>query len=182
MSDLPLHPLVVHFPLVLAVLAPIAVLLLTVALLRGRPAVGLAWLSAFVLGGLAVSAYVAIETGEQDEERVMAITGEDPLERHEEAAELLLVLSLVGAGLAVASGLVSASDGAVRARLPLALATLAAAGAVAYAAVRAGHSGGELVYVHGAALAHLRPGALETGVPAPGEADRGLDHEGQDED
>jgi uncharacterized membrane protein len=182
MSELPLHPIAVHFPVVLAVLAPAFALALLVALLRRRPATGLAWLVAILFAGLAVSAFIASETGELDEERVEAITGEGPLERHEDAAELLLALSLAGAAIATAGGLAAASQGAARARLPLALVTFAAGGAVAFAAVRAGHSGGELVYVHGAALAHMKPGAVG-GAPAPSATPEAREHGGDhDED
>ncbi len=164
MSELPLHPIIVHFPVVLAMLAPLLALALLIVLLRRRASLGLAWLVASLFAGLAVSSFVAMETGELDEARVEAITGEGPLERHEEAAELLMVLAVVGAAVATVGGLVAASEGAARARIPVALVTLAAGGAVAFAAVRAGHSGGELVYVHGAALAHVKAGALE---PSP---------------
>lgn len=42
---------------------------------------------------LAVSSWVAVETGEQQEDRVERVVGERPLHSHEEAAELFLLLS-----------------------------------------------------------------------------------------
>jgi uncharacterized membrane protein len=162
-AELPVHPVVVHFPIVFAVLSPVLALWLVLRLGRGGEANPVSWLVAATFTLLAASAFVATETGETDEDMVAAVTGEGPLERHEEAAERLLVLALVGAGLAVAG----AAAGRTRARLPLAVATLAAGGVVTWAAVATGHSGGELVYVHGAAQAHIRNSAGDAGTVTP---------------
>jgi uncharacterized membrane protein len=150
-TALPLHPVVVHFPIVLAVFAPVVGLWLVLRLARGHEASPVSWLVAAVWALLAGSAFLAMETGEDDADKVAAITGAGPVARHEEAAERLLVLSFIGAGLATASALA----GRTRARLPLAAATLVAGGVVTWAAVVTGHGGGELVYHHGAAAAHL---------------------------
>ncbi len=84
-----------------------------------------------------------------------------PLERHEEAAERFLLLSggvflLAGAGL-------------VRGRVGAAARLAASAGALGLVAAGTlvGHSGGELVYRHGAAAAHATAvGATATRIGA----------------
>ena len=144
----PLHPAVVHFPVVLAFLLPIFAGFALWTIRRGT-APRRAW--AIPLGlsaALALSSWVAVETGEAQNERVERVVSERPLETHEEAAELFLALS---AGLLVVSvgGLVRGTVGTV-ARVA---ATVGAAGLVV-AATQVGHTGGQLVYRYGAASAY----------------------------
>src|SRR5690606_7895092 len=108
-----------------------------------------AWaLPVAVAAALTLSAWVAIETGEREEDRVEQVVGDAAIHGHEEAAERFLVLSgvlLVIAGV----GLVPRTVGEA-ARL---LTAVGALGLLA-AGVQVGHSGGELVYRHGAASAY----------------------------
>lgn len=154
MWNVPLHPALVHLPLGLAFVLPLLAVGLTVAALRGRWSTG-AWamlvglLLLTVGGGLA-----AVQTGEQDEEVVERVVPESFIEQHEERAEAFVWVS--GAVLALALGaLVLKKEGARRV-----LATGVTAGTLAMALLAAwtGHSGGELVYSHGAASAHSSAG------------------------
>jgi uncharacterized membrane protein len=167
----PLHPAVVHFPIVLAVLAPIFAAGALWAIRRGgRPS--RAWgVATIVFALLAASSWVAVETGEQQEERVENVVSERPLESHEEAAELFLIAT--GAVLAVAAlGLVRGTVGRV-ARIA------AAAGSVALLGIgwNVGRTGGELVYRHGAASAYTGStvGANDGRELARDERDEGSD-------
>lgn len=145
----PLHPAIVHFPIVLVVLLPIFGIGALWMIRRGASA-RRAWaLPLAIAAGLTLSAFVAVRTGEAQEERVEEVVTERVLHGHEEAAERFLVLSgvlLVIAAAGLASGNVGRS-----ARL------IATAGAVAliYAGIQVGRSGGELVYTHGAASAYI---------------------------
>lgn len=147
----PLHPLVVHFPVVLSVLLPIFVLVALWSIRKGTTP-RKAWaLPLSVAAALTLSAWVAIETGEREEDRVEQVVSERVLHDHEEAAEQFLVLS--GALLLMAgAGLLPRTAGQA-ARI------LTAAGAVGLLGLGAwvGHSGGELVYRHGAASAYTQP-------------------------
>ena len=145
---IPLHPLVVHFPIVLAVLLPISALVALWAIRKGTTP-RWAWaLPVAVAAALTVSAYVATETGEREEDRVERVVTESAIHGHEEAAERFLVLS--GVLLLVAGvGLMPRTVGEA-ARL---LTAVGAVGLLA-AGVQVGHSGGELVYRHGAASAY----------------------------
>jgi hypothetical protein len=152
----PLHPAVVHFPVVLAFLLPIFAGFALWTIRRGT-APRRAW--AIPLGlsaALALSSWVAVETGEAQDERVENVVSERPLETHEEAAELFLALS---AGLLVVSAV-----GLVRGRVGTAARVAATVGAVGLVigATRVGHTGGQLVYRYGAASAYAT-GA--TGAP-----------------
>jgi uncharacterized membrane protein len=159
----PLHPAVVHFPIVLMFLLPIAAI---VALWRQRRSPGSrgSWVLTTVLAGaLTASAWLALETGEQDEEGVERVVPEAALETHEEAAGRFLWLSAGVLGLAGA--------GLLRGRVGTAarLATTVGAVGLVVAGALVGHSGGALVYQYGAAAAHS--GAIASGAGDTGGAE-----------
>ncbi|MDJ0847798.1 MAG: hypothetical protein QNK04_05355 [Myxococcota bacterium] len=147
----PLHPAVVHFPIVLAVLAPLVAVAVFWAIRTGR-ADRRAWLGVVGLQlGLVGVTGLAVKSGEREEERVERVVAERHIEAHEEAAERFLVLSALVFPLAIA-GLLTGPMGRVGRTLTVALSFVATV-----AAAVAGHSGGELVYRHGAASAYVDP-------------------------
>ncbi|HET9314462.1 MAG TPA: DUF2231 domain-containing protein [Vicinamibacteria bacterium] len=161
MSDLPLHPALVHLPLGLAFVMPLLALILAWALWTGRAArrtwaIVVALQAVLLAGGL-----VALRTGEAQEERVERIVGDAALARHETAAEQFVWASALTLGLA-AAGLLLKKRGPMRAVLVLtALGSIIVTGL----AVRTGHAGGRLVYVHGAASAYSGVDEAAAGNP-----------------
>jgi uncharacterized membrane protein len=156
----PLHPAVVHFPIVLMILLPVAAAVALVAIRRGarfRPvwAVPVAFAAA-----LALSAWAAVETGEGQEERVERIVPAAALEAHADAAEGFLVASAALFAVA-AAGLAGGAVG----RTARWVATLASVVVVAMG-IRVGDAGGQLVYRHGAATAYTGGSAVQPGMPA----------------
>ncbi|MBX3147447.1 MAG: hypothetical protein KF785_11835 [Gemmatimonadales bacterium] len=147
----PLHPAVVHFPIVFAVLLPIVAGIALWAIRRGTGA-RRAWAAPVALAAaLSLSAWAATETGEDQEERVETVVAEAPLETHEAAADRFLVGSL-GVLTIMVVGLAGGRVGSIARGLGL-VATLA----LTVAGYQVGHSGGELVYRHGAASAYTVP-------------------------
>lgn len=146
----PLHPALVHLPIALALLVPLVALFALLALrLEIVPARG--WAFVVLLQALLVgSAWLAIETGEDQEARVEKVVAERHVEEHEEAAVWLLRGAAV-ALLVIGAGLAPGRIGGVARPLGLVLSL-----AVAGAAARTGHSGGPLVYQHGAASAYTQ--------------------------
>jgi uncharacterized membrane protein len=149
-TGLPLHPVVVHLPMALAVLIPIL-------------SFGVIWWaarspSAFAAWKIVIAAYViligtgliAMKTGENEEEVVESKVGESLIESHEEKAEIFLWAAGVAAVLAIGAGLVR-TDSARRSLMwASSLGSLVVAGTGAWT----GHAGGEMVYKHGAASAY----------------------------
>lgn len=148
----PLHPAVVHFPIVFAVLLPLVAVGALWAIRRGT-APRRAWaFPVAVAGALAISAFVAVRSGEAQQERVERVVSDRPLESHEEAAELFLVLSgvlLLVAGIGLAPGVAGRA-----ARMVGTVGTVVLLGA----GYQVGASGGDLVYRHGAASAYAQTG------------------------
>ena len=154
----PLHPAIVHFPLVLAMLLPILALGALWAIRRGTTP-RKAWaFPAGVAAALALSAWVSVETGESAGEKVEKVVAEQPLESHEESAEAFLAMS-AGLALLVGAGLAGGRLG----RAARILGTVGTAG-LAFAAIQVGHSGGQLVYRYGAASAYVQDSAAAKGA------------------
>jgi uncharacterized membrane protein len=148
----PLHPAIVHFPIALAVLVPLFALGGLLAIHRGAAA--RSWVLVVGMGAaLVLSSWLAVETGEAQEDTVEAVVSEAALHEHEEAAEALLVTSGV-LFLLLAAGLVSGRVGRA-ARVVSGPASLV----LLVMVFRVGASGGELVYEHGAASAYASPSA-----------------------
>lgn len=168
----PLHPAVVHLPIALAVLMPAVALGAAIAIWRGWLP-GRSWVAVLLLQAtLAGSGWLALETGEQQEERVERVVAERPIETHEERAEQFQAAVVVALAI-IAAGLLPGAAGSL-VRGVAVLATLAVLGA----GIRVGHSGGELVYRHGAADAYTS----RTLAGAPSSAPRSQGHESDHDD
>jgi uncharacterized membrane protein len=142
----PLHPALVHFPIVLILLGAL-VAVVAVVVRRGH----LPWLAAGLLVLGAAGALVAAKTGGDAAELVgdLNATGEQVLDEHEEWGEFARNLALVAAALAI--GAASVSKFPRTARVVASLAAVAALTA-SYGVAQAGHYGGRLVYKHGAGI------------------------------
>jgi uncharacterized membrane protein len=156
MTSLPLHPAIVHLPLGLAFILPVLAIGFLWALWtnRVRPR---AWLTIVALQAVLVSGgLLAMNTGEREEDRVETVVPDAALEQHEAYAEQFVwaaAITWLVAGLV----LVVRHQGAARG---LAVATVAGTVIVAAAALRVGHAGGRLVYVHNAGAAYAGPADL----------------------
>ncbi|HET9424621.1 MAG TPA: DUF2231 domain-containing protein [Gemmatimonadaceae bacterium] len=163
----PLHPAVVHFPVVLAFLLPLFAIGAIWTIRRGTR-MRAAWSVPLAMAvALTASAWVAVQTGESQDERIEQVVAEQPLETHEEMAETFMTASAVLAVIA-AAGLIGGIAGKTARAL-----TAVGAVVLVVGAARVGHSGGELVYKHGAASAYARAdsGAIST-TQAGGEVER----------
>jgi hypothetical protein len=163
----PLHPAVVHFPIVLMTFLPLITMFVLWRLHDGARLRTWGWvvLTAVLVVG---SGLVAEETGEDQEERVEQVVHESAVEAHHEAAEAFVLAAWIVLGLSLvgfAPGL--AGRGA---RVLTLLGTLA----LGYFGVRVGDLGGRLVYEHGAASAYTTD-AGTPGTPMSEETHNGED-------
>jgi len=157
MLPYPLHPAVVHFPVVFALLLPLFVIGALWMIRRGANA-RRAWV--FPIGcaaALALSSWAAVQTGGAQSERVEQVVSEQAIESHEEVAEAFLAVS-AGVAIVALFGLAGGTLGrAARG------ATVVGALTLAGLAARVGHSGGQLVYRYGAASAYTSKTTTSSG-------------------
>jgi uncharacterized membrane protein len=151
MTDLPLHPAIVHLPLGLAIALPLLAAAVALGALRGWWSPRAWWLVVGLQGLLLAGTGAAWLTGEADEDRVEETRGEALVEAHEEAAGRFLGVAGVAGVLALAGALLPAGRGRAAALVAAHVALLAAGGQ----ALVTGHAGGELV--HGGTDGAQRP-------------------------
>jgi hypothetical protein len=161
MQGIPLHPALVHVPLGLSLVMPIVAAGIGFALLKGwatKPMwlVVIALQAVVLVGGLA-----AMNSGEEEEEVVEKVVNERLIEEHEEKAEAFVW----SAGLTLALSVTVLVLGAQQVGIAAMVTALAAAVTLGLG-YRVGHSGGELVFKHGAAAAYTG-GAAAGGGGSP---------------
>jgi uncharacterized membrane protein len=149
MSDLPLHPIFVHFPIGLGSVLPLLVLVVFLGCYTRYFSKSTWILVPMFLAIIVGSGWLAMKAGEQDEERVEKIVGEEFMDAHSHAADFfwqsaagLLVLSLAPLGMN-------------KGRSAVQIAVLFGSLALLWPLYNVGHSGGRLVYQLGAASVHV---------------------------
>ncbi|MBI3204036.1 MAG: hypothetical protein HYZ29_21035 [Myxococcales bacterium] len=149
---MPLHPVIVHIPVALAVLMPlIAGGLLLATWRKWLPA--RAWAMALALQAvLAIGGFAAMNTGEREEDRVEKVVPEAALEAHEDAGKRFMIGAIAVLALAAVPMFLR------RDSLKVAAMGAATAGTLAVVALGydVGHKGGKLVYVEGATKAYTQ--------------------------
>lgn len=136
----PLHPAIVHFPIVLMFVAP---LVAGWAIWRMRmPESGArVWLVVPVLlAAVAVSSFVAVRTGEDGEDFAEQFVDHDTVEEHEEQGTQFMWFALASVVIAAAGFLPG------RAGLGMRILTLVVVVTGVVLVTRTGHSGGTMVY------------------------------------
>lgn len=149
MNGLPLHPVVVHLPIALGFILPLFTIVICFCMAKNILENKTWYLVIFLQLIFVSSLFMAIETGEKEEDKVGEVIGETWVEWHEEQTEALmpmglLVLALNAVALVKNSKIKKTSQG------------LSVLGMMitAWFLVGAGHSGGEMVYLKGATKAY----------------------------
>lgn len=183
MVDLPpipswdaLHPLIIHFPIVLLLIAPIFIVVgAALSPGKGRPYLLAAMILLLVGTG---SIFVAVETGEAAGRLAERIPGMlQVLENHQSLAErtqlVFSVLSVIFVALIALPWLQKSADTRLTTTiLPLAFLVLYSAGALLL--VQTAHNGGRLVHEFGV-RAMVAPTQVDANALLPTETDREKD-------
>lgn len=142
----PLHPALVHFPIVLILLG----MLVAIVAVFWRKGYVPAFAAALLTLG-AVGTWVAMETGESDGGLVenSAAQAESLLDAHETWAKRTLAAAATAAVIAVGAVALFRFPRAARG---VAVAAALAAGVASWTVYETGHRGGALVYQHGAGV------------------------------
>lgn len=171
-----LHPLIIHFPIALLLIAPIFIVV-GAAL---SPSKGRAYLIAAMVLLLAgtLSIYVAVETGEAAGRLAERGPGtEQVLENHQSMAErtqaVFSVLSVIFIALIAVPWVLRKADNRLTTTiLPLAFLVLYSAGALLL--INTAHNGGRLVHEFGV-RAMVSPTPVDASAALPVETDRDKD-------
>ncbi len=146
----PLHPAVVHFPIVFMVLLPL-VLVGALWMIKRGVAPRRVWILPVVAAAvLSLSAWLSAQAGEAQEQTVEGVVPEAAMHTHEEAADRFILLSL-GVLVITAAGLANGKVGTIARGT-----AVAGALGLTIAGYQVGHSGGALVYQHGAASGYVQ--------------------------
>jgi hypothetical protein len=167
---------VVHLPIALTLLVPVFAFGTLVAIRRGARPLRAWGITTALLATLSLSAWVSLETGGDQAERVEEVVPENAIHSHEEGAEAFLTLSVVVLAVAGA-GLVQGRIGSA-ARIAAAVGTLA----LVVSGYTVGHSGGALVYEFGAANAYVTPSASFTATDREPARGTSRERRGDDDD
>jgi uncharacterized membrane protein len=165
--QVPFHPIIVHFPIALTFIVPILILVFAFMIKTNKMS-HKTWL---IIIGLQIATtatgYMALETGEDEEHSVEKVLGKKLIHEHEEAAEIFVGSTVIALVLSIAAFFLK-SQIQFLAQLVVCLVSLVSC----YLVYTTGHSGGELVYVHGAARAYAQndgaDAAPEGLLPTPG--------------
>jgi uncharacterized membrane protein len=148
---LPLHPLIVHFPLALTFILPVLIMVFALMIRKNKMA-SQAWL--IIIGlqlATTITGYIAMESGEDEEHQVEKVVSKKIIAEHEQRAEIFVGATVVALVLSVATYFLLKD---LQFYMQLGIAALSVISC--FLAYRTGFSGGELVFRHGAASAYVQ--------------------------
>lgn len=158
----PLHPAVVHFPIVLTFILPFLILIFAFMIKANRMS-SHGWLVIIGLQMIVTGmGYVSLETGETEEHNVEKVVAKKLIHEHEEAAEVFVGSTVLALALGIAVFFLK-KEFQFYIQIVIVLITIVSA----YLAYKTGYLGGELAYRHGGASIYREMGQ-EGILPTPG--------------
>lgn len=168
--NLPLHPFISHFPIVLTFILPVLVVVFAV-LIKKNKMTAMGWL--IILGlqlTTTITGYISLETGERDEKAVSKVLEHKLINQHEESAEIFVGSTVLALVMGVVVFFIR-YEYQFNIRIIIALMSLVSC----YLAWNTSEQGRALVYTHGAAEAFVKgevdddeDGASSGILPTPG--------------
>lgn len=162
--QVPLHPMIIHFPMALTFIMPLLIIVFAY-MIKINKMTPKGWLVIIGLQlAVVITGYISLETGETEEHTVEKVVSKDLIHDHEEAAEIFVGSTVLALVLSIGVFFIRKEL-----QLPIKLG-IAVIGLVScYLAYKTGTLGGELVYKHGAASAYLTGETKPQGIlPTPG--------------
>ncbi len=148
--QVPFHPTIVHFPLVLTFILPILILIFAFMIKKNKMS-RYAWLIIIGLqAATTISGYVAMNAGGNDEDQVEKVVNKKLIHEHEDAAEVFVGSTVILLALSIAAFFLK-QEIQFKFNVGVGLLSLISC----FLAYKAGELGGELVYKHGAAGAYV---------------------------
>jgi len=161
--EVPYHPLVVHFPIALSVILP-PLIVAFAYLIKTNRMNPVSWLIIISLQIMTVAtSYMAMETGESEEETVERVVSKKLIHEHEEAAEIFVGSTVIVLVLSIAVFFIRKDLGFIIKMIIALISVLSI-----FLSYRTGKLGGELVYKHGGASAYLEEPSSQGLLPTPG--------------
>ncbi len=162
--QVPLHPMIVHFPVALTFILPILIIVFAY-MIKNNKMIPKGWL---VIVGLqlmvVVTGYVSLETGETEEHTVEKVVSKDLIHEHEEAAEIFVGSTVLALVLSIGVFFIRKEF-----QFPIKMGISIVGLISCFLAYKTGSLGGELVYKHGAASAYTAEEQASQGLlPTPG--------------
>jgi uncharacterized membrane protein len=158
-TGIPLHPMIVHLPLGLAMALPFISAAFFYLIKKEIFPSESWWMPVIVQAVVVIFTFTAIQLGERDEELVEKVVAEEYLEQHEDAGKIFLILGI--------ASLVTMSAAIKKTKFQKALhfcSVLLLFGSLG-GGVYTGKLGGELVYKHGAAGVYAQSDKSSTPIP-----------------
>jgi len=161
----PLHPFLAHIPLVLALFMPVILFSLVILIAKGKLSEKGWWVGVITQSCLVVFAYIALSSGEGEEDLVAQFVSKRFIGQHENMAEVFSGLSVILLGVMIVINYVK-ENLAKKLRVLAAVFSFIPLGVGLYV----GMLGGEIAYAHGGAEAYYGMEEPETmGIlPTPG--------------
>lgn len=162
--QVPLHPMIVHFPMALTFILPVLVIVFAY-MIKINKMTPKSWL--IIVGlqlAVVITGYIALETGETEEHTVEKVVSKDLIHDHEEAAEIFVGSTVLALVLSIGVFFIRKEF-----QLPIKLGIALLGLLSCFLAYRTGTLGGELVYKHGAGSAYQIDENGPQGIlPTPG--------------
>ncbi len=146
---LPFHPMIVHFPIALSVILPLLTLIFAFLIKTRKMNTGV-W--AIIIGlhlFTVATGYIALESGETEEETVQRVVAKEEIAKHEKYAEIFVGITVVATVFSIVAFFVTAN---IQFYVQLANVIILLVGA--FYAFETGEHGGDLVYRYGAPRAY----------------------------
>jgi uncharacterized membrane protein len=161
--QVPFHPMIVHFPLAMTFIMPVLILVFA-SMIKSNKMTPKSWL--IIIGlqlAVVITGYIALDSGETEEQAVEKVVNKKLIHEHEESAEIFVGSTVLALVLSIAVFFIRKEIS-----FPIKLAIAFISLVSCFLAYKTGKQGGELVFKYGAASAYGMVESSQGILPTPG--------------